>query len=103
MASTRCVTIIGSIFRLQKKKRTKKKNGAKEKVKQNQLLWSGRRDSNPRQPAWKAGTLPTELLPPNQSYFSPKSSPLSNNVDMTLVNDVVFLQSLATSRGSSPG
>ena len=26
-------------------------------------LWSGRRDSNPRQPAWKAGTLPTELLP----------------------------------------
>ena len=27
-------------------------------------LWSGRRDSNSRQPAWKAGTLPTELLPP---------------------------------------
>src|SRR5262249_35822966 len=26
-------------------------------------VWSGRRDSNPRQPAWKAGTLPTELLP----------------------------------------
>ncbi len=28
-------------------------------------MWakSGRRDSNPRQPAWKAGTLPTELLP----------------------------------------
>src|SRR6478609_7288516 len=25
--------------------------------------WSGRRDSNPRRPAWKAGTLPTELLP----------------------------------------
>ena len=25
--------------------------------------WSGRRDSNPRPPAWKAGTLPTELLP----------------------------------------
>src|ERR671933_980047 len=24
---------------------------------------SGRRDSNPRPPAWKAGTLPTELLP----------------------------------------
>jgi len=21
-------------------------------------VWSGRRDSNPRQPAWKAGTLP---------------------------------------------
>ena len=27
------------------------------------IFWSGRRDSNPRQPAWKAGTLPTELLP----------------------------------------
>ncbi len=29
--------------------------------------WSGRRDSNPRQPAWKAGTLPTELLPHRKS------------------------------------
>ena len=27
------------------------------------ILWSGRRDSNPRQPAWKAGTLATELRP----------------------------------------
>src|ERR1043165_4961282 len=27
------------------------------------LVWSGRRDSNPRQPAWKAGALPTELHP----------------------------------------
>ena len=26
-------------------------------------LWSGRRDSNPQQPAWKADTLPIELLP----------------------------------------
>ncbi len=26
-------------------------------------LWSGRRDSNSRQPAWKAGTLATELRP----------------------------------------
>ena len=26
-------------------------------------MWSGRRDSNPRQPAWKAGTLATELRP----------------------------------------
>ena len=26
-------------------------------------VWSGRRDSNPRHPAWKAGTLPTELHP----------------------------------------
>jgi hypothetical protein len=30
---------------------------------------SGRRDSNPRQPAWKAGTLPTELLPHHESQF----------------------------------
>jgi integrase/recombinase XerD len=36
-------------------------------------MWSGRRDSNPRPPAWKAGTLPTELLPQNHIYFSPKS------------------------------
>ena len=27
------------------------------------ILWSGRRDSNSRQPAWKAEALPTELLP----------------------------------------
>ena len=26
------------------------------------FLWSGRRGSNSRQPAWKAGALPTELL-----------------------------------------
>ncbi len=26
-------------------------------------FWSGGRDSNPRQPAWEAGTLPTELPP----------------------------------------
>lgn len=25
--------------------------------------WSGRRGLNPQQPAWKAGTLPIELLP----------------------------------------
>jgi hypothetical protein len=24
----------------------------------NQIWWSGRRDSNPRHPAWRAGTLP---------------------------------------------
>jgi hypothetical protein len=27
------------------------------------IFWSGRRDSNSRQPAWKAEALPTELLP----------------------------------------
>ena len=25
--------------------------------------WSGKRGSNPRHPAWEAGTLPTELFP----------------------------------------
>src|SRR3989440_7490757 len=34
-----------------------------EPVKRRFMRWSGRRGSNPRQPAWKAGTLPTELLP----------------------------------------
>ncbi len=34
-----------------------------EPVKRRFIAWSGRRGSNPRQPAWKAGTLPTELLP----------------------------------------
>ena len=29
----------------------------------NKYKWSGRRDSNARHPAWKAGTLPTELHP----------------------------------------
>ena len=27
------------------------------------IMWSGTRDSNPRHPAWEAGTLPTELVP----------------------------------------
>ena len=32
-------------------------------------LWSGRRDSNPRHPAWEAGTLPTELHPQSNSIL----------------------------------
>ena len=28
-----------------------------------QVLWSGKRDSNPRPPAWKASALSTELFP----------------------------------------
>ena len=31
--------------------------------------------------AWKAGTLPTELLPQNHIYFSPKS-PLRQKIEM---------------------
>ena len=50
---------------------------------------SGKRDSNPRHPAWEASTLPTELLPPvidfgskditffeNRMNFFPFFSPL---------------------------
>ena len=33
------------------------------KTSHREALWSGRRGSNPQQPAWKAGTLPIELLP----------------------------------------
>ena len=36
------------------------------------LALSGRRGSNPRQPAWKAGTLPTELLPQILLYLTPQ-------------------------------
>lgn len=35
----------------------------KPKQKFRLLIMSGRRGSNSRQPAWKAGALPTELLP----------------------------------------
>jgi hypothetical protein len=34
-----------------------------EEVPKSLKTWSGRRDSNPRRPAWEAGILPTELLP----------------------------------------
>ena len=34
-----------------------------------QFLMSGRRDSNPRPTAWKAVTLPTELLPQDSQHF----------------------------------
>ena len=32
--------------------------------------WSGKRDSNPRPPAWEASALPTELLPHEELYLS---------------------------------
>ena len=32
------------------------------------MIWSGRRDSNPRHPPWQGGALPTELRP-QQSQF----------------------------------
>ncbi len=38
-------------------------------------LWSGRRDSNSRHPAWKAEALPTELLPPLSASNTPRNFP----------------------------
>src|SRR5437867_135444 len=32
-------------------------------------VWSGRRDSNPRPPTWKAGALPAELLPRRPVFY----------------------------------
>jgi hypothetical protein len=43
---------------------------------------SGRRDSNPRQPAWKAGALPTELHPPARACCS--VGPWSGREDLNL-------------------
>jgi hypothetical protein len=39
-------------------------------------LWSGRRDSNPRPIAWKAMTLPTELLPLSKQWWRGEDSNL---------------------------
>ncbi len=53
------------------------------------FTWSGRRGSNPRQPAWKAGTLPlsysrksrgaqtrtADLLVPNQARYQLRHTP----------------------------
>ena len=36
------------------------------------ILWSGRWESNPRQPAWKAGALPLSYSRRNRIYFNPK-------------------------------
>ena len=73
------------------------------------VIWSGRRDSNPRQPAWKAGTLPTELLPHFHSYFSPKirlcqkGSPcLTKNAATELRGPHRGLHPLRPGRGQEP-
>ena len=57
-------------------------------------FWSGRRDSNPRQPAWKAGTLPTELLPQFHSYFSPKIRLCQRGVLVHPIGDIKHLSYL---------
>ena len=33
------------------------------------FCWSGKRDSNPRQPRWQRGALPTELFPLDEGLF----------------------------------
>src|SRR5207245_2451158 len=38
------------------------------------LQWSGKRDSNPRPPAWKAGALPLSYSRPNEEPRAPVSS-----------------------------
>ena len=66
--------------------------------------WSGRRDSNPRQPAWKAGTLPTELLP---HYFFKHQYELASVMSPTklIIAKVIVAplpQSIANSLTKSP-
>ena len=53
--------------------------------------WSGRRDSNARHPAWKAGTLPTELHPllPIDSHEITLDNAMANKIRQNL-NDVPF-------------
>ena len=55
-------------------------------------LWSGRRDSNSRHPAWKARALPTELLPPTVIHLShPADHPL---VHLLLGDNLCFLKKM---------
>ena len=63
------------------------------------FLISGRRDSNSRQPAWKADALPTELLPHKYSIVTRlfynktflKSRHLSNNFKQGFINIFKFV------------
>ncbi len=73
-----------------------------------QFNWSGRRDSNPRQPAWKAGTLPTELLPQLRAYSKPKNNFCQNRVPAlpktrsSLAYLITSYQLCARAEGKSP-
>ncbi|MEA2529844.1 MAG: hypothetical protein QOG89_1488, partial [Thermomicrobiales bacterium] len=49
------------------------------------FLGSGGRDSNPRQPAWKAGTLPTEL-PPHGSRAASSRGERTRTSDLSVPN-----------------
>ena len=48
------------------------------------LSWSGRRDSNPRPTAWKAVTLPPELLPPSWAHDRDRTG------DLFLTKEVLY-------------
>ena len=53
-------------------------------------VWSGRRDSNPRHTAWKAVTLPTELLPHRIGRPSPEGSePMTVRADGIALGDLL--------------
>ncbi len=41
----------------------------REQISLARIKWSGRRGSNSRPPAWKAGALPTELHPQNTIWY----------------------------------
>ena len=58
-------------YRLKWRDETEESRSHKQKRGLNTLLkWSGRRDSNSRQSAWKADTLPTELRPHTINFSS---------------------------------
>lgn len=55
--------------------------------------WSGRRDSNPRQPAWKAGTLSTELLP--HLVIPVYNKPRNKSIDILDIDEKIILINLS--------
>ena len=60
--------------------------------------WSGRRDSNSRQSAWKADTLPTELLPHAILNFQFHSVGRVSDIleSFGTLSDQTFLRSVVT-------
>ena len=52
------------------------------------LKWSGRRDSNARQSAWKAEALPTELHPHRAKQLS------LANIDSSIKNPVILFKNV---------
>src|SRR4051812_25679510 len=72
------------------------------------IAWSGGRDSNPRQPAWEAGTLPTELPPRSQASIRLRNRPVysitrrsSSRVDEFSRQSLYFFEVQARGRSSA--